>query len=93
MKPGSVFAILLFLLERFAVGFLESAPHRARSRCDSESESCECKPGTRVELLIQPAASEETDQNAQREFEADSRVGSNAFPAIVHRYCKNAAPK
>ena len=93
MKPGSVFTILLFLFERFAVGLLESSPHRASSRRDSESESCERQPRTRVKLLVQPATSEETDQNAQREFEADSRVGSKAFPAIVHRYCKNAAPK
>ena len=88
MKPVSCFAFQLFLFERFAVGSLQGTPHRASSCRDTESESYECQRVTRVELLVQPPSGEKTDQDAQREFETDSRVGSDAFPAIVHRYCK-----
>jgi hypothetical protein len=60
---ASFFSLLLFC---FTVGRLQCSPHEARTRRDAEAEPNHRQPVTRPELSIQPSATEETDQDAQR---------------------------
>jgi hypothetical protein len=91
MKLRSRFLVSSFCFDGVAIGAFEGSPYRPHSSCDSETESDEGEPASRVKLLSEIPTSEETSENTQRELEPDRRITTDSFPAIVHQYCKNAA--
>ncbi|HWZ89599.1 MAG TPA: hypothetical protein VNW92_12135 [Polyangiaceae bacterium] len=77
--------ILSFLLFCFTIRALERSPDGARSSGESVCQPDQSEDAVGTELLVEPLSTEQTDQNAQRQFEADSSVSADTFPVLLHK--------
>src|SRR5688500_18077509 len=96
---GSVFAVLVIIGEVlagvagsfvstscFAIGFFQRKPDRAVARHSPETQAHPSQPGVGPELAIQPSPSEQTEEHADCQLEADRSVSSVAFPVGLHTW-------
>src|SRR5450432_3440603 len=77
--------VLSFLLFGFAVCTFERSPDGARSGSESVCQPDQSEDAVSAELLVEPLATEQTDENAQRQLEANSSVSANTFPVLLHK--------
>jgi hypothetical protein len=63
-------------LFNFALGSLQSPPEAANSGSHAKTQPDEGEPGSCAQLLVQPLATEQPEQDAQGKFEPNSPVGS-----------------
>jgi hypothetical protein len=57
----------------FAVGALRRSDETSETCDDAEDQADDHQPGARVELTVEPAAAERTDDDRQRELDANGR--------------------
>src|SRR5438270_13684023 len=74
-----------FLLFCFEVRALERSPDGARSGSESVCQPDQSEDAVGTELLVEPLSTEQTDQNAQRQFKADSSISADTFPVLLHK--------
>src|SRR5450432_1754730 len=77
--------VLSFLLFGFAVCTFERSPDGARSSRESVCQPDQSQDAVGAELLVEPLSTEQTDENAQRQLEANSSVSANTFPVLLHK--------
>lgn len=80
----AAFAFFSLVGFRLAVGLLESAVHRANPVCNPERESDDEPQAPSAEVSVGLYADVAWQHHSQHNLQAESSVGSESFPVILH---------
>jgi len=80
------FSGLSFFALGVAVGPLQSPVEKPSCSDQAEHEPKGREPSAPVKLLVEPLPDEESNDDAQSNFETNCRVGPGGFPVLLHSY-------